>query len=96
MKAPETAIDVKMHEFGRLVDDLLDASHECEIAEDRHSGSARAKYKQAREQLMGAIRGAVGACFEPPSTVRCSWCGGDLLNRNQAATSIPSQNGVTP
>jgi hypothetical protein len=56
----ESAIDVKMYEFGRLVDDLLDAAEECERAGSRHFRSeALVKYKQARERVMGVFSAAL-------------------------------------
>lgn len=64
-RQPESAINVKMFEFGRLIDDLLDASHMCEIAgQGRQHQAARAEYKQARERLTGAIRSAVTGALD--------------------------------
>ena len=56
MKEPESAIDVKMYEFGRLLDEVLDAAYDCEAIGPH---KARARYKEVREKLMGAIRAAV-------------------------------------
>ncbi len=66
MKAPESPIDVKMYEFDRMIDGLLDASHKCEIEKNpRRYIGARTKYKEARELLRETIRSAVASAMAP-------------------------------
>ncbi len=102
MNQPESAIDVKMYEFGRLIDALLDASHDCEIAEGRHHATARSEYKKARERLMDTIRSAVSAAL--PSSTLClakafggEWCIGKCSDsRDCSASPLPSQERQSP
>jgi len=61
MKQPESAIDVKMYEFGRLIDGVVDAAidEDYDPTDKKSIAAARARYLQARERLVEAIRSAV-------------------------------------
>lgn len=60
MKEPESAIDVKMYEFGRMIDAVEETWADCEALSDdghrNHAERARAKNTLARNQLENAIR----------------------------------------